>query len=219
MRQQRPDQSWTGTKLENLKKVIGELFSGTRSYSFCVFCCVLLHRLGEQRVWRKEGRKDGNNSALRRGSCHVWKVSYATQTTCPLWLFTELLSESPSLFLFERVCTWSLSAGSVCKKRNRQKGNFPLSFHCGSTSLSEQTTFSSWVNDPHRVALCLSHGETLCFTALRAEEKGGTSSALCVSEKRRVSHVQGDRLSSGWAGRAGKGPSTRDKSLSVSLTR
>ena len=32
-------------------------------------------------------------------------------------------------FLFERVCTWSLSAGSVCKKRNRQKGNFPLSFY------------------------------------------------------------------------------------------
>lgn len=43
-------------------------------------------------------------------------------------------------------CIWSLSA-SLCEKR--EKGKFPLSFYCSSTSLSrcvnKQTTFSSWV--------------------------------------------------------------------------
>lgn len=51
-----------------------------------------------------------------------------------------------------------------------------------------------------RVAWCLracAYDETLVFTALRAEGKGGTTSAVVCVPKRRLSHVQGDRPSSG----------------------
>lgn len=67
---------WTRWDWDTATKSYRESYL-SQSYSFTGCCFFFPPPNISGKSWRKEVRKDGNKSALKLGSCHVWKVSYA----------------------------------------------------------------------------------------------------------------------------------------------